>query len=197
MSDKSAILVQLDTDPLAERLRPRRCGRCRRAARFQLWRRHAAERDGARPRLHLHARAQGAEPHRDLHWRLGCDRRRNGPRRSEKAPHSPVRPQRLGDARLQRREHHRSRGRPRRWPTPRSQHGPVARARRHRAGRPARGATARQGGRARSGRFAAEGEGRGRLQGVRSTSAEREAGGGRRSSSSSDGPAALDGPRRW
>ena len=77
-----------------------------------------------------------------------------------KAPDPAVRAARLGDARLQRREHDRRRRRPRRGQAPGPGAGEGARPRRHRAGRPARRPAAGPAGGARPHRVAAVGPGR-------------------------------------
>ena len=76
--DKRKILIQLDTDPHAERLRPRRRHRRRRRRAFSYGgvKPEQVRRPG--PRRHLHARAQGPEAHGPLHRR----QRRRAPARS-------------------------------------------------------------------------------------------------------------------
>ena len=117
--DKPTILVQLDTDPQPSVFD--------RVVAVDAGAEHVFSYGGvtpekvrdARPRLHLHPRAEGPAPHRDLRRRVGRGRRRGGAGRGPEAPAPAVRAARLGDARLQRREHDRRRRRPRRRPAPR------------------------------------------------------------------------------
>ena len=120
------------------------------AAPVQLRRRDARDRDAAGPRVHLHPRAEGPAPHRHLRRRLRRGRRaRRCSPRCKKHLHPAVRADRLGDARLERGEHHRRRRRPRRRPAPRPGRRRVAGPRRHRPGRAAGGPAAGQARRAR------------------------------------------------
>ena len=158
MSDKSNHSRSARHRSAAERVRSRRGGRHRRAAHLQLWRRHAAERDAARSRLHLHARRRRTS-HRTAIFVGGSDVTAGEAVLAEVKKH--LIPQyglsvslmldsngsnTTAAAAVRAAGRHLD-----------LEHGAVARARRHRAGRSAGRTAAGEGGRTRPRRFAAEG----------------------------------------